>query len=103
MQGYNTMGESVKFKNRNLFDYLKNILKDKDFELYEKHIADDSFETDFKKFMELRYLSMSRNPSIRKIIMDNQFIMEKMDCKNLYKFLITVIPVQNNHFISYIK
>ena len=97
------MGESVKFKNRNLFDYLKNILKDKDFELYEKHIADDSFETDFKKFMELRYLSMSRNQSIRKIIMDNQFIMEKMDCKNLYKFLINVIPVQNNHFISYIK
>ena len=97
------MGESVKFKNRNLFFFFLNILKDKDFELYEKHIADDSFETDFKKFMELRYLSMSRNPTTRQIIMDNQFIMEKMDCKNLYKFLITVIPIQTNYFISYIK
>lgn len=97
------MEPAKKFKNRNLFDYLKNILKDKNIESYKQHIADDSFDTDFKKFMELRYLSMCNNKNVRKVILDNQFLLEKMDNKMLYLFLINNIPKQYNHFIQYIK
>lgn len=92
-----------KFKNRNLFDYLKNILKDKDMELYRVHVSDDAFETDFKKFMEIRYLSMCGDENVRNFVVDNQFLLEKMDCKLLYMFLIRTVPRQYNHFIQYIK
>lgn len=95
--------EKKKFKNKNLFDYLKNILSDKNYELYETHISDDSFRTDFKKLMELRYLSMSTNKQIQKFIIDNQFIMEHMDEKFLYRFLLDNIPRQRNYFIKYLK
>ena len=40
-----------KFKNKNLFDYLKNILTDKNEKLYQIHINESGFDIDFKKIV----------------------------------------------------
>lgn len=90
------------FKNRNLFDYLRNILKDKDMALYRRHLEIDNFEEDFKKFMVLRYLSMCRDPNVRRIVLERQFLLDKMDSKTAYLYLIRTVPRQVDHFIKYL-
>ena len=90
------------FKNRNLFDYLRNILRDKDLDLYRKHLGIENFEEDFRKFMVLRYLSMCRDPNVRKIILEKQFFLDKMDSKTAYLYLIRAVPRQSEHFIKYL-
>lgn len=90
------------YKNRNLFDYLKNILKDKDLDLYRKHLQIENFEEDFKKFMVLRYLSMCRDPNVRRIVLERQFLLDKMDSKTAYLYLIRTVPRQVDHFIKYL-
>jgi hypothetical protein len=91
------------FKNRNIFAYLDNILATKNRELMLKHLSEDGFETDFKKVVLLRYLSMSRDPSVRKAVLENQLSLERMDCKTAYRFLFKVIPRQNSGFIKYLR
>ena len=91
------------FKNRNIFAYLDNILAKKDRELMFKHLSEDGFETDFKKVVLLRYLSMSGDPSVRKVVLDNQLSLERMDCKTAYRFLFKTVPKQNSGFIKYLK
>lgn len=90
------------FKNRNLFDYLRNILKEKDMELYRRHLEVENFEEDFKKFMVLRYLSMCRDPSVRRIILEKQLFLDRMDSKTAYLYLIKTVPRQVDHFITYL-
>lgn len=91
------------FKTRLLFDYLDNILAGKSKEIYDKHVEDDLFETEFKKFMVIRYLSMSRDPKVRELAMDNQFELEKLDNRRLYAFLLVNVPKQRSGFIKYIR
>lgn len=91
------------FKNRNLFDYLGNILVGKNMELYSRHIAEEGFDADFKKVVLLRYLSMSTDERVRNVVMENQLTFDRMDCKVLYRYLIRVIPRQRSNFIRYIK
>jgi len=91
------------FKNKNIFDYLRNILVDKDIKLYQSHISSEGFEIDFKKVVLLKYLSMSPDSRIRKIIFENQLSFDRMDCKILYRYLLCVIPRQKNHFIQFIN
>lgn len=91
------------FKNRNLFDYLNNILCLKDMELYSKQVAEEGFDVDFKKVVLVRYLSMSKDPKIREIVFRNQLLFDRTDCKTLYRYLIRVIPKQRENFIRYIK
>ena len=90
------------FKNRNLFDYLRNILKDKDMALYRRHLEIDNFEEAFKQFMVLRYLSMCRDPNVRRIVLERQFLLDKMDSKTADLYLIRTVPRQVDHFIKYL-
>ena len=90
-------------KNRNLFDYLANILTEKDMEKYARQVAEEGFEADFKKVVLLRYLSMSPDPRVRDIVFRNQLSFDRMDCRILYRYLIRVVPRQRNPFIRYIK
>ena len=91
------------FRNKNLFDYLNNILCLKDMELYEKQVVEDGFEPDFKKVVLMRYLSMSKDPLVRDIVLKNQLLFDRTDCKTLYKYLILTVPRQRESFIRYIK
>jgi hypothetical protein len=91
------------FKNKNLFDYLGNILCGKDIETYFKHIAEEGFDIDFKKVVLIKYLSMSPDPNVRQIVLDNQLTFDRMDCKTLYRYLLRVVPKQRSAFIKYIK
>lgn len=91
------------FKNRNIFGYLGNILCKKSMELYSKHVAEDGFDTDFKKVVLLRYLSMSPDEQIREIVFKNQLLFDRTDNKTLYRYLLKVIPRQRSEFIRYLK
>ena len=91
------------FENRNLFDYLGNILVGKNRELYSRHVAEDGFDSDFKKVVLLRYLSMSPDERVRRIVFENQLSFDRMDCKVLYRYLMAVVPRQRSSFIRYIK
>ena len=91
------------FGNRNLFDYLGNILVGKNRELYSRHISEDGFDADFKKVVLLRYLSMSPDERVRRIVFENQLSFDRMCCKVLYRYLMAVVPRQRNGFIRYIK
>ena len=91
------------FKNRNIFGYLGNILCGKSTELYSRHIAEDGFDSDFKKVVLLRYLSMSPDERIREIVFKNQLLFDRTDSKTLYRYLLKVVPRQKSEFIKYIK
>lgn len=91
------------FKNRNIFDYMKNILTTKSEDEFKRHVADDGFDADFKKVVVLRYLSMSPDPTVREIVFQNQLSFDRMDCKTLYRYLMATVPVQRSSFIRYIK
>lgn len=97
------MEQKKKYKNKNLFDYLKNIIHDKSDEIYKKHISEADFESSFSCFMILNYLSMSPHKETRDFIIKNQIYLEKMNQNILYRFLIKEIPYNNNYFIRYIK
>lgn len=90
------------FKSNMLFDVLGNILSGKSEDLYQTHIAAEDFSA-ASKFMVLKYLTMSTNPIVREIVIDNYLRLEKMPEKALYKYLLKKIPKQNNSFIRYIK
>mgnify|MGYP001771416900 CR=1 FL=1 len=90
------------FKSTMLFDVLGNILTTKSMSLYDKHVHSDSFK-DAAKFMLLKYLSMSPNPQVRQIAIDNYITLERMPEDVLYRWLLANIPKQNNSFIKYIR
>lgn len=85
-----------------LFDVLANILNTKSLKLYNEHINSENFK-DAAPFMIRRYLTMSNNPQVREIILDNYLILERMSDKHLYLWLIKAIPKQNTTFIKYLK
>lgn len=85
-----------------LFDVLGNILQDKSYELYDKHIHADDFSA-ASKFMLLKYLSMSPNAVVRQIVIDNYIQLERMPEKQLYRWLLYNIPKQHSKFIRYIR
>ena len=90
------------FKSNMLFDVLGNILTTKSMSLYDKHVHSENFK-DAAKFMLLKYLSMSPNPQVRQIAIDNYITLERMPEAVLYKWLLANIPKQNNSFIRYIR
>ena len=92
-----------KFRNAMLFEYLGNILTNKSFETYDKHISSEDFERDFSSYMVINYLSMCQNRSVRDIILDNQVVLERMPQRLLYKFLLLNVPQQRNSFIKYLR
>lgn len=97
------MEKKKTFKNKNIFEYLGNILVDKDIKLYQSHVSAEGFEIDFKKVVLLKYLSMSPDSRIRKIVFENQLSFDRMDCRILYRYLLSVIPKQKSKFIRFIK
>lgn len=97
------MEQKKKFKNRNIFDYLANILCGKDSEKYARHVSEEGFDSDFKKVVVLRYLSMSPDQRVRQLVFDNQLSFDRMDCKELYRYLMQTVPRQRSGFIRYIK
>ena len=91
------------FRNRKMFDYLGNIMCGKDMSLYMRHVGEESFDADFKKVVLVRYLSMSRDPRVREIVMANQLQFDRVDCRTLYRYLIRTVPRQRDPFVRYIK
>lgn len=90
------------FKSNMLFDVLGNILTEKSMTTYKAHIASENFK-DAAKFMIVKYLTMSSNPLVRQIVLDNYVALERMPEAILYKWLLINIPKQNSSFIRYIK
>lgn len=90
------------YKSTMLFDVLKNILTTKSAELYKKHVQSDHFK-DAAGFMVRRYLTMHTNSAIRQIMLDNYIVLERMDDKTLYLWLLDKIPQVNNSFIRYLR
>ena len=85
-----------------LFDVLANILQTKSIELYKEHIASENFK-DASPFMVRRYLTMSLNPKVREIVLDNYLSLERMPETIQYLWLSEAIPKQKSTFIRYIK
>ena len=89
-------------KSTMLFDVLANILSTKSEEIYKKHISSDNFK-DAAPFMVRRYLTMSPNPNVRDIVLDNYLTLERMPAEVQYSWLMKKIPRQRNTFIRYIR
>ena len=89
-------------KSTMLFDVLANILTEKSEETYAKHIAADDFAA-AAKFMVLRYLTMSSCEEVRNVVLENYVVLERMEEKLLYKWLLRNVPRQRSSFIRYIR
>lgn len=89
-------------KSTMLFDVLANILSTKSEEIYKKHISSENFK-DAAPFMVRRYLTMSPNPNVRDIVLDNYLTLERMPAEVQYSWLMKKIPRQRNTFIRYIR
>lgn len=89
-------------KSTMLFDVLANILSTKSEEIYKKHISSENFK-DAAPFMVRRYLTMSPNPNVRDIVLDNYLALERMPAEVQYSWLMKKIPKQRNTFIRYIR
>ena len=89
-------------KSTMLFDVLANILSSKSEEIYKKHISSENFK-DAAPFMVRRYLTMSPNPNVRDIVLDNYLTLERMPAEVQYSWLMKKIPRQRNTFIRYIR
>jgi len=91
------------FKNNYLFEYLRNILTEKSWTIFEKHVNDVDFDASFSPYMVITYLSMSTKPAVRDIVLNNQLTLERFPKKQLYRFLIKEVPKQYNSFITFIR
>ena len=89
-------------KSTMLFDVLANILSTKSEDIYKKHISSENFK-DAAPFMVRRYLTMSPNPNVRDIVLDNYLTLERMPAEVQYSWLMKKIPKQRNTFIRYIR
>ena len=89
-------------KSTMLFDVLANILSTKSEDIYKKHISSENFK-DAAPFMVRRYLTMSPNPNVRDIVLDNYLSLERMPAEVQYSWLMKKIPRQRNTFIRYIR
>lgn len=85
-----------------LFDVLANILQRKSIDLYREHIKSENFK-DASPFMVRRYLTMSLNPKVRDVVLDNYAILEQMPETVQYLWLLKAVPKQNSTFIKYIR
>ena len=90
------------YKSTMLFDVLANILTEKSEETYAKHIVADDFAA-AAKFMVLRYLTLSTCEEVRNVVLENYIVLEHMEEKLLYKWLLRNVPRQRSSFIRYIR
>ena len=90
------------YKSTMLFDVLANILTEKSEETYAKHIVADDFAA-AAKFMVLRYLTLSTCEEVRNVVLENYIVLEHMEEKLLYKWLLRNVPRQRSSFIKYIR
>ena len=92
----------AQYKSTMLFDAMNNILVGKSMETYRRHVAHPDFK-DFKGYNCRRYMTMSPDPRVRQIVLDNYAVLERMDDKTLYLWLMKKLPKQSSGFIRYIK
>lgn len=92
-----------KYKNAMLFEYLSNILMEKSAKKYQYHVDDVEFNSSFTGYMIIKYLSMHTKPEVRNVVFVNQIALDRMSGRNLYWFLLNVVPRQSSSFIKYIK
>lgn len=85
-----------------LFDVLANILQTKSIEMYKQHIASEDYK-DASPFMVRRYLTMSPDSRVRKLVLDNYLTLEQMPDKVQYLWLLKAVPKQKSTFIRYIR
>jgi hypothetical protein len=89
-------------KSTMLIDAMNNILVTKSEEIWRHHIEDPNFK-DFTGFICRKYMTMSPDPRIRQIVMDNYVQLERFDDKNLYLWLLRSLPKQKSGFIKFLK
>lgn len=90
-------------KSTMLFDAMNNILVTKSEKIRLVHIADPNFR-DFTKFMCLKYMTMSPDPRIRELVVENYVALERMPSDAaVYKWLMDKLPKQRSGFIRYIR
>jgi hypothetical protein len=81
----------------NLFDILKDLIKEKSGTL----CYEEGFDKAWNSYMVIRYLSMDKR-FIRYANIANKIQMD-LDSIQMYKFLIKIIPQNNNTWIKYIS
>lgn len=89
-------------KSTMLFDVLANILVGKSMDVYEQHISAPDFGM-AARYMVLRYLTMSASDAVRNVVLANYVVLERMEEKVLYKWLLRNIPRQRSSFIRYVR
>jgi hypothetical protein len=98
--------KTKKYQNKFIFEYLKNILVTKSFDIFKKHVEDkDSFKS-FPAMVILRYLSMCNDVNVRNCVLKNQVLIERLYKdfpESFYRWCIISIPKQNSSFIKYLK
>ena len=92
----------AQYKSTMLFDAMNNILVGKSMEVYARHVSHPDFK-DFKGYNCRRYMTMSPDPRVRQIVLDNYPILEKMSDRVLYLWLMRKLPRQRSGFIQYIR
>ena len=90
------------FKSTMLFDAMNNILVTKSEDVYRRHIADPNFK-DFTGFICRKYMSMCQDERVRQLIFDNLVILERMDDRTLYKWLMKSTPRLRSGFIKFLR
>ena len=85
-----------------LFDVLANILQTKSIEMYKQHIASENYK-DASPFMVRKYLTMSPDSRVRKLVLDNYLTLERMPENVQYLWLLKAVPKQKSTFIRYIR
>lgn len=86
-----------------LFDAIRNILTTKSMDVFYDHTDNEEKWKTFSKFMVMKYMTMSPNPVVRDIVLDNIIQLDRMPPKQLYLWLLKTIPRQHNGYIRYIK
>lgn len=95
-----------KYQNTHIFEYLRNILHDKDKDMMERHINDRESFKSFPSVVIFRYLSMCQVESVRNVVLNNQILLERLDKighEYTYRYLFDNVPKTDVTFIKYIK
>jgi len=90
------------YRSNMLFDAMNNILVTKSEEIWRSHTEDPNFK-DFTGFICRKYMTMSPDPRVRQIVLDNYVSLERLDDKVLYRWLMEKLPRQKSGFIKFIK
>ena len=88
-------------KKKSFFDCLRVIYQSKDKDQMEADLAREDFDSFYSKYMIHRYLSM--HDEFLELLEKYQIVLENMNPKSHYRFLMKVIPQRRRLWIKYIS